>query len=219
MLRPLSRLLLALLLCGASATWAQRAIYTCVDGKGHRLTSDRPIQECMDREQKELNSSGTLRRTLPPVLTATERAAQEERDRKAAEERQRQADEKRAMKALLTRYPNQAAHDLERGKALQTVQEAIASGHRRIGELQQERKRLATETEFYKTPAQWPLKLKRQIEDNEQQVAAQQRFIAGQEEEKKRIATRFDEELARLKAAWAQTAAATTAAGAASAPR
>jgi len=204
-----SRLVLAAALSGALAPWAQaQGIYTCVDSKGRRLTSDRPIPECTDREQRELNPSGTVRRTLRPVLTPTEQAAQEERERKASEERQKQAEERRVMKALLTRYPDQPTHDAERAKALQAVQDAVASGHRRIVELQSQRARLNAETEFYKSPAQWPVKLRRQIEDNEQQVAAQQRFIAAQEEEKKRIGNRFDEELARLKTLWAQNAAA-----------
>jgi hypothetical protein len=194
---------LAVLTGLAGSAWSQ-GIYTCVDGSGRRLTSDRPILECIDREQRVLNSRGLVQRTLPPSLTAAERAVQEERDRKVAEERQRQADEKRLQRALLMRYPNQNVHDGERAKALQTVQEAIATGQRRIGELQQERAKLRTETDFYKSPADYPPKLKRQIEDFEQQVAAQQRSIAVQEEERKRIATRFDEELARLKVLWAQ---------------
>ncbi|HEX2547400.1 MAG TPA: DUF4124 domain-containing protein, partial [Ramlibacter sp.] len=202
MTRVLPRLALAAAaLVGALPAWGQ-GIYTCIDGKGRRLTSDRPIPECIDREQKELGPTGTVRRTLKPVLTPTEQAAQEERERKANEERQRAADERRVLKALLTRYPNQSSHDAERVKSMQTVQDAIASGQRRIGELQAQRKQLNTETEFYKSPAQWPAKLKRQVEEIEQQVAAQQRFIAAQEEEKRRMGARFDEELAKLRTLW-----------------
>jgi hypothetical protein len=221
--RSLSRLLLRCLVAAAAAQgWAtaHAAIYTCVDAKGRKLTSDRPIPDCLDREQKELGPNGTVRRTLGPSLTAAERAAQEERERKLAEERQRQADENRAQKALLNRYPNQAAHDLERGKALLAAQSVIAAGQRRLADLQEQRKRLNEETEFYRDPAKWPPKLKRQIEELEQQTAAQQRFLSAQEGEKKRINTRFDEELVRLKLLWAQArpGATTTAAGGAAAP-
>jgi hypothetical protein len=138
------------------------------------------------------------------VPTAPERAAMEERERKAAEERQRQAEERRVSRALLTRYPAQAAHDADRTKALQAQQEVIVAGQRRIEELAAQRKALDTETEFYKDPARWPARLKRQVEENEQQAAAQQRFIAAQEEEKARINARYDEELARLKVLWSQ---------------
>jgi predicted RNase H-like HicB family nuclease len=201
-------ILAALALGTAAGAWAQSypgaaGIYTCIDSRGRRLTSDRPIQECLDREQRELNPSGTVRRTVPPSLSAVERAAQEERDRKAAEERQREADERRLNRVLVSRYPNSATHGADRAKALQTVQEAIEAGQRRVVELQEQRKKLVVETEFYKSAEQWPAKLKRQLDENEQQLAAQQRFVATQEEEKKRINTRFDDELAKLKRLWA----------------
>jgi hypothetical protein len=211
--RPLCHLALACLLTSTlGGAWAQ-GIYTCVDAKGRRLTSDRPIPECADREQKELNPTGTVRRVVPPTLTPAERAAQEERERKAAEERQRLAEEKRLQKLLVARYPNQQVHDAERAKALRAVEDAIASGQRRLVDLGEQRKALQAETEFYKSAAQWPTKLKRQIDENDQQVAAQQRLIAAQEDEKKRIARRYDEELGRLRLLWAQYGS-TAAAGA-----
>ena len=202
----LRNLLLGALLTVVATAWSQRAssIYTCVDAKGRKLTSDRPIAECMDREQKELSSTGTVRRTHQPAPTALEKAAIEERDRKAAEEKQRVADERRAARALVTRYPNRAAHDAERAKALRAQQEVIATVHKRVEDLNEQRKQIALETEFYKDPGQWPSMLRRQFDDNTQQLAAQQRIITAQEEEKARINGRYDEELARLKTLWAQ---------------
>lgn len=198
-------------------------IFTCIDSKGRRLTSDRPIPECADREQKELNKSGTVRRTHGPTLTAQEQAAKEEAERKANEEKLRQADEKRRQKAMLARYPNQATHDAERAKALNAVQEVILAGQRRAVELQQQRKALLVETEFYRGDAsKYPPKLKRSLEENDQLQAGQQRFLQNQEEEKGRVNKRFDEELATLRILWAQqrgVAVAPTAAAAASAPR
>lgn len=206
---PLRPLCLALVVLGTHAVaWSQPStggtgIYTCVDAKGRRLTSDRPITECIDREQKELNPSGTVRRTVPPSLSAIERSLQEERERKQAEERQRETDERRLNRALVARYPNVAVHEGDRTKALQQVQDAITAGQRRIVELQEQQKKLQVEGEFFKSPAQWPAKLKRQMEENEQQLAGQQRFIASQQDEKQRINARFDEELAKLKRLWA----------------
>jgi hypothetical protein len=219
------RLLLgALVAAGALApAWAQPmapggSIFTCTNAKGQRLTSDRPIVECLDREQKELKSDGTVRRTIGPSLTAQERTALEERERKQADERQRQTDERRAQKALLTRYPNQAAHDVERMKALRAAEDVIAVGQRRVAELEEQRRKLEQETEFYKDPAKWPPRLRRQIEETEQQIAAQQRFVASHEEEKKRIDAQFDEELGRLKALWAQLIPSTATSGAGGGP-
>jgi hypothetical protein len=204
MARLLQVCLLAALLAVAAQAQAAAGIYTCIDGKGRRLTSDRPILECADREQQELNASGTVRRTLPPSMTASERAAHEQAQQRLAEERQRQEEERRMERALLVRYPGPAVHASERAKALTAAQDVIAIAQDRIDDLAKERKALEAEAEFYKTPAQWPAKLKRQFEDNEQQAAAQRRQVAHQEDEKKRIDRRFDEELARLKVLWAK---------------
>jgi myosin heavy subunit len=208
-------LLAAGLVASASAQQGSTgSIFTCVDARGQRLTSDRPIVECLDREQRELKKDGTVRRTIGPSLTAQERAAFEERERKLAEERQKQVDERRAQKTLLARYPNQAAHDAERVKALRAAQDVIAAGVRRVADLEEQRSKLQQEAEFYKDASKRPANLKRQFEETEQQIAAQQRFVESQEEEKRRIDAQFDEELARLKVLWAQALPPTATSGA-----
>ena len=117
-------------------------IYTCVDASGRRLTADRPIKECVDRAQRELGPSGTVRRTIGPSLTAEERAIEEDKARKAAEERSRANEERRRERALLARYPDRAAHDKERQSALSQVDLVIRSADVRTTELVSERKRL-----------------------------------------------------------------------------
>lgn len=187
---------------GATGALAQSGVYTCVDDKGRRLTSDRLIPECADREQRVIGPTGTLRAVVPPTLTAKERDALAEQERRTAEEKLRQAEERRVERALLARYPNQPAHDLERVKALRSVEEATVATKRQIEELARQKAKIKEEAEFYKDPAKYPPKLKRQLEDNEQQVAAQQRQLSAQEEERRRLNKRFDEELARLKVLW-----------------
>jgi Domain of unknown function (DUF4124) len=188
----------------SAVAWAQ--IYTCVDARGRKLTSDRPIAECADREQKELNKSGTVKRTVNPVMTAEEQRVFDEKQKNVAEEQARQLEEKRKDRALLTRYPNRATHDKERAEALSQVDEVMKAATKRIGELGLQRKDIDTELEFYKKdPNKAPLSLKRQIEDNNNSVAVQKRFVADQEGEKKRINMRFDEELVKLKSLWLLT--------------
>jgi len=198
--------------------WAE-GIYTCVDGKGRRLTSDRPIVECIDREQRELTPGGILRRKIGPSLTADERAAEEEKQRKLVEERNRTLEEKRRERALLTRYPDKLTHDKERRLALGQVDGMVDSANQHSEELVKERRRLDLELEFFKNdPSKVPPKLKRQIEENANAMEAQKRFILAQEEEKRRINVRFDEELVKLRQLWAQRATPVTASATASAP-
>ena len=188
-----------------------QGIYTCVDAKGRRLTSDRPNIECIDREQSEISPSGQVLRRLKPSLTPEEAAAEEEKQRRAAEERNRKLDEKRRDLALLSRYPDKATHDKERQGALVAVDDAIKVAHKPIDELREERKKVDVQLEFYKGDlAKASPQLKRQFEENQQAVAAQERFIASKEEEKKRINARYDEELARLRVLWAAAPKAVT---------
>ena len=199
---------LVLLLVGAEFAAAQPqgasgSIYTCVDRNGRRLTADRPIPECLDREQRELSPSGTTRRQIGPSLTEIERAAQEAQRRKDEEERARVVEERRRERVLVARYPDKAAHDVERAAAVQVVDDVTATAEKRIVELKAERKKLDVEMEFYKKdPNKAPMTLRRKIGEVDESVAEQQRFIAGQEQEKRRVHARFDAELAQLRKLW-----------------
>ena len=190
----------------SALAWAQ--IYTCVDAGGKKITSDRPIPECAEREQKELNSSGTVKRTVKPVMTAEEQRLFDNKQRAENEERSRIAEEKRKDRALLTRYPNRASHDQERTEALTQVDDVMRAATKRIGELATQRKEVDAQLEFYKKdPSKAPPSLRRQVDDNNNSVAVQKRFVIDQEGEKKRINARFDDELVKLKTLWQLTAA------------
>ena len=117
-----------------------KGIYTCVDSHGRRITSDRPITECLDREQHELTSSGTLKRVVPPSYTADERA-RIDAQKKAEEALQaRLAEEKRRDRALLIRYPNQAVHD--RDRKLEDNEQQVVVQQRFVVEQTQEKRRV-----------------------------------------------------------------------------
>ena len=193
---------------GADLAWAQApgtsgGIYTCVDRNGRRLTADRPIAECLDREQRELGPSGIVRRQIGPSLTEQERAAQEAQRRKEAEARARELEERRRERVLTARYPDKATHDVERAAAIQLVDDVTATAEKRLVELAQQRKAFDVEMEFYKKdPNKAPMTLRRKIAENEESIAEQQRFIAGQDQEKRRVHQRFDVELAQLRKLW-----------------
>lgn len=209
-----------LLLGGLSGPACAQSIYACVDAQGRRLTADRPIPECIGREQTVFDAGGTIKRKIGPSLTAQERAAREDEDRKAAEERNRLAEAKRRDRALLTRYPDRRTHDKERQAAIALVDEAIAVASKSAHDLVASRKRLETELEFYQNdPSKVPASVKRQIQETEQHIEAQRRFVANQDSEKRRINAQFDEELARLKPLWARRGAPALARLPASAPR
>ena len=178
-------------------------IYSCVDAKGRKITSDRPIPDCADREQRVLNSSGTVKGKLGPVLTAEERNAQEDKQRHVQEEQLRKDEEKRRDRALLIRYPSREVHDSERAEAIKQVGVVKTAAQNRIVELKKQRATIDAEMEFYKKdPSKAPAALKRQVDENKQSTAVQERFIVDQDGEIVRVNARFDEELVRLKQLW-----------------
>jgi hypothetical protein len=178
-------------------------VYTCIDAKGRKLTADRPIPECTDREQKILNPSGTVKAKVGPTLTAQERADQEVKEKREIEERSRTADEKRRDRALLIRYPNKGIHDQERQEALTQIGVVIQAAKNRLDELGKQRVAIDEEMEFYKKdPSKAPAYVRRQQEENTQSQAVQRRFIGEQDSEVKRVNARFDDELVRLRQLW-----------------
>ena len=207
LLHRLAKGVLLTLLAGLTSTYAQQTvtqgIHTCVDARGRKLTSDRPIAECRDREQQILNPSGTVKDRVGPTLTARERQEQEVKDKLAREERALQLEEKRRDRALLVRYPSKVVHDRERAEALNQIGVVRHAAQNRVGELMRQRTAINAEMEFYKKePNKAPPSVRRQVEEVTNSLGVQERFIADQEAEIKRVNERFDEELVRLKQLW-----------------
>ncbi len=187
----------------AQGTFSQ-GIYTCVDAKGRKLTSDRPIPDCVDREQNVLNPSGTVKAKVGPTLTAPEIAAQEAKTRQEQEAKALQVEERRRDRALVLRYPNRQIHDQERAEAIKQIGAVKAAAITRAIELMRQRKLVDDEMEFYKKdPSKAPAALRRQERDITDSLAVQGRFLAAQDAEITRVNARFDEELVRLKQLWA----------------
>jgi hypothetical protein len=193
----------------SASVWAQSrpaapvgAIYSCVTADGRRLTSDRLIAECNNREQRILNADGSLRAIVPPAMSPEERAAYEARERKAALERAALQDAMRRDRNLMIRYRNEPAHQKAREAALDDVQKAMRISEKRIQDLAAERKPLLDEAEFYKGKA-LPFKLKQQLDANDAATQAQRELIENQKVELVRVNKLYDVELARLKRLWA----------------
>ncbi|MBX3621626.1 MAG: DUF4124 domain-containing protein [Rhizobacter sp.] len=194
----------ALVLCAllGAAGASSAAIYSCVDANGRRLTSDRPIAECLAREQRLLNADGSVKQVVPPTMTVDELAEAEARKRQAELERAARQDAVRRDRNLLARFPNEAAHNKAREAALDDVRKGVKFSEDRLLELERERKPLLDETEFYKGK-KMPLKLRQQLDANDAAAAAQRSLVQNQKEEIKRIDALYDAELDRLKKLWA----------------
>jgi hypothetical protein len=222
-----------LLICGgvlalvAASVGAQAApIYACVDANGKRITSDRPIAECLAREHRVLNADGSTREVRRPAMTADEQAEADAQERARAVRAAIEADAVRSDRNLRARYPNEAAHQRSRALALDEVNRTVQLSQRRLDELALERKPLQDEAEFY-SGRQMPPLLKQQLDGNDAAMQAQRELMANQQAEAGRVNAAFDAELVRLRAMWsgaapgklpAQPAVAASAASAAALP-
>jgi hypothetical protein len=198
-----AKLTLAFGLLGMAAELAP-AMPSCVDGNGRRLTSDRPIAECLAREQRLLNADGSIRQVVPPTMTVDELAEAEAKKRQAEVDRVAQQDAVRRDRNLLVRFPNEAAHTKAREAALDDVRKGVKFSEERLLELQSARKPLQEETEFYKGK-KLPAKLKQQLDANDAAAAAQRSLVQNQKDEINRINSLYDVELDRLKKLWTGT--------------
>lgn len=182
--------------------FAGPAIYSCVDAHGKRYTSDRPIVECLDREQRVHSKDGSARQIIPPRMNAEERAAAEERRLQKLAEEAALKDAIRRDRNLMMRYPDEAAHNKARKAAMEDLQTAIRLSERRVLDLVAERKPLEDEAEFYKGK-RLPVKLRTKLDANDAAQQAQRDVIEGQKAEMVRINSFYDTELHRLKRLWA----------------
>ncbi len=190
----------------ANAAAASAAgIYSCIDDKGRRLTSDRLIPECSSRDQRVLNRDGSVRRVVPPTLTAEERAEREAAERRTADARTAQADAVRRDRNLVARFPDEAAHAKAREAALDTVRLAMRASELRLKVLASERKPLQEEAEFFKGKS-LPPRLRQQLDANDAALGAQREAIQNQEAELRRVNKLYDDERARLRRLWAGAA-------------
>jgi len=196
------------LIAAVSAAWPQPkpgtgagpGIYRC-EVNGKRLTSDRLIPECADRQQTLLNADGSVRKIIPPSQTADERAEAEQKEREAQAERVARQDAVRRDRNLVNRFPNEVAHRKAREAALDDVRNAVRISETRVKILQQERKKLDEEAEFY-PGKQLPAKLRSALDANDAALDAQRALIQNQQAELVRINALYDSELERLKKLW-----------------
>jgi Domain of unknown function (DUF4124) len=177
------------------------SIYTCVDASGRKHTSDRPIPECQTREQRMLNSDGSVKGVVGPPMTADERAAAEARDQALITERANRQEAIRRDRNLLARFPNEAAHRKARAAALDDVRKSLVVSENRLNLLANERKPLQDEAEFY-VGKRMPTKLKTQLDANDATVEAQRALVQNLRVESVRIEQLFDAEFERLKKLW-----------------
>ena len=199
--RQLRPLLLGLLLC--TAPWAHADIYLCRDANGTLVSSDRLTQDCLTYGGKVIGSDGTVRRR---ILTMKEQAEQAQAKEAAQNLARQQRDQQREDRALLLRYPNEAALDAARVNDLNRPQSMIEDAEKQLTTLQRQLKRLQIDAQFY-PQGPLPLELRTKLDENKVLTKQQTALIQGQKAEIVRINHEYDALRTRMKPLWARASA------------
>ncbi|HEU4622807.1 MAG TPA: hypothetical protein VFS42_11340 [Burkholderiaceae bacterium] len=173
------------------------AYYSCRTASGRLVTSDRPIMECMDREQRAHNADGSVRNVIAAPLTPEQKAAREEEARQKAEAAKRADEQKRRDVILLSSYSSVEGLERARERALGDTKSLIEKSRQRLAELEKERKALDAERGFY-TKEKLPATVQRKIDDNAFAIKYETDAQARRQEDIAKINQRYDADKARL---------------------
>jgi hypothetical protein len=183
---------------------AARSSFSCIVN-GKKVVSDRLIPECANGEQRELNADGSLKRIVQPTPTNDEREEIERRDLETKIKLSAYNDAVRRDRNLMQRFPDAAAHQKAREKALDDLRVAVKNSGARIDLLLDEKAKLDEEKRFYvneKVNKPLPTSLKQKIDANEASLEAQRSLAQNAQGEVVRINALYDAELLRLKKLW-----------------
>ncbi|CUA98276.1 DUF4124 domain-containing protein [Thiomonas bhubaneswarensis] len=197
--RRFSSTIFAVLLCVAQGAHAD--IYLCRDANGTLVTSDRMTNDCLTYGGKVIGPDGTVRRR---ILTVKEQAALAQAQEAARNQARQQRDQQREDRALLLRYPNEAALEASRINDLNRPQTMIQDARKRLESLERQLKQLRIEAQFY-PQGPLPLELRTKLDENKVLTQQENDLIVGQNAEIARINREYEALRVRLKPLWART--------------
>lgn len=192
---------LGVLLLGSAIAQQRVGAYSCIDDHGRRLVSDRPIPECMDREQRVLGPTGVERTPRAPIPTKAERQRAAEEQQRQIREQERVLEQRRLDQALLLRYPDSVAHAQERHIQVSQLDELQSLARARLIDLEQIY--VQTQKDLAQQGSHPTPDVKKAVHTAQAAVIAQKRSIESQEINRQRIMLRFDDEGRRLEKLWA----------------
>lgn len=198
----------ALLGCplAAQAQSKPPSIYSCVDSEGRRLSSDRPIPECLSQAQRLHNRDGSVRGEVPPYRSPDEQARLDRLRQQAEREQAAREEAARRDRSLLARFPNEVAHAEARALLLAPVLRQIEEAEARLDRLKAEAQTLTPAPARPASAAAMSAQQRERLAANAGAREAQRLVLADRLAERDRLNQRQDEELARLRRLWAGAA-------------
>jgi len=187
--------LFAALSCPAAR--AQTMMYVCTDRAGHTHAERYPPPECKDRDVRQLNPDGSLKKIIPAPLTREQRKKKEAEDEARLLEEEQERAQAHKDRALLETYGSADEIDSARRRDLAGRQMLIDRANQRIAQYDRERKRLEDEAEFY-AHHEMPAELRDKFAANKVLVQQQEKTRADAQVEMQHINEHYDAEKQRF---------------------
>ena len=194
-------LVVTALLAFAQAAVAE--VYVCIDKNGRRLTSDRPIAECIDRPQRILHPNG-VEQVLMPKKTLAERFAEEEEIKAQARKRAQEIEAIRADRILRARFPDEESLERHRVYTISQIERRWQATLEEQASLDSRRKELTAHARTRRLENKAPdfaeTKEAAEIEKRSNQIRLQ---VEKARDEISEANKKIDKDLQRLREMWA----------------
>lgn len=185
----------------STAQGAHADIYLCRDANGTLVSSDHLTNDCLTNGGRVIGPDGTERRR---ILTLKEQARAAQEGEAAQNLARQQREQQRENRALLLRYPNEAALGQARVNDLDRPNTLIQDAKKQLASLEQQRKQLNIDAQFY-PQGPLPLELRTKLDENKVLTQQEITLISGQNAEIERINREYDALRIRMKPLWART--------------
>lgn len=169
----------------------------CCEAGGRMVCDEGVPPACVGRAYRELGTNGQTIRTYEAPLTPEQQAKRDAELAKKKEEEAKRAEEERKNRILLGTYSSVRDIDLARDRVIGDLEKARDQAKQRLADAEKKKKKLDSESEFYKDHA-LPASLKSQIRENETDLAAQKKNIADREQDIEAARARFDDDKKRF---------------------
>lgn len=187
----------------STVVWAaavQAQVYTCTTSQGRKITADRPIPECMDREQRELQTTTGRINIIQPKQTEAERWAAREQRKETERQQEAALRQQRHDQQLLVRYPDDASLEEKRSYLIDEVKKRWAPTLEEQAELDARRKELSAEAEARRKARKVAdFSSAKEAAQLERRTLQLQPMVAKAQTEINRVNSEMDADLARLR--------------------
>jgi hypothetical protein len=185
--------------CGLSllASASHADLYICKTPDGHTIMAERLPPECANRETRRMRPNGTFE-IIEPKLTPEQLKLREDEAKRQRDEAERTRDRMRQDYKLLDAYKSEDEIETARNRDLAQLQARIESILKSIDQLEEKRKKLDGEAEFF-TRHKLPEALKSELDHNDAMIASLKKALTDTRAEMLQVNQRYDSTIKRFR--------------------